>query len=117
MNFTYYHLKITKIPKSEMIRYFIAFFTLVAASTLSAQTPIPTLVEKDGRHALLVDGKPYLILGGQAHNSSAWPASLPQVWTAIESLHANTLELPIYWEQIEPVQGQFDFSLLDTILT
>jgi hypothetical protein len=100
-----------------MIRYFIAFFTLVAASTLSAQTPIPTLVEKDGRHALLVDGKPYLILGGQAHNSSAWPASLPQVWTAIESLHANTLELPIYWEQIEPVQGQFDFSLLDTILT
>jgi len=34
---------------------------------------VPRLIEKDGRHALLVDGQPFIILGGQAHNSSAWP--------------------------------------------
>jgi hypothetical protein len=116
MNFTYYHLKITKIPKSEMTRYFIAFITLLASSTASPQTPIPTLVEKDGRHALLVDGKPFLILGAQAHNSSAWPAILPQVWGCYQFINANTLELPIYWEQIEPEPDHFDFSLLDTIV-
>jgi hypothetical protein len=82
----------------------------------SPSTPIPTLIEKNGRHALLVDGKPFLMLGGQAHNSSAWPALLPQLWLSIETLHANTLEVPIYWEQIEPQENQFDFSLIDTLL-
>jgi hypothetical protein len=87
------------------------------ASVDHLTTPIPTIVNNSGHHTLLVDGKPYLILGGQAHNSSAWPATLPQVWTSIETLHANTLEVPIYWEQIEPEQHQFDFSLIDTLLT
>jgi beta-galactosidase GanA len=77
---------------------------------------LPGIIEKNGRHALLVDGKPYLILGGQAHNSSGWPGMLPNVWTAIETMHANTLEVPIYWEQIEPGQRKFDFSLIDTLL-
>jgi hypothetical protein len=77
---------------------------------------IPQIVEKNGRHALMVDGQPFLMLGGQAHNSSGWPGMLPNVWVAIEAMHANTLEVPIYWEQIEAQQGKFDFSLVDTLL-
>lgn len=77
---------------------------------------MPKIIEKDGRHALLVDGKPFLILGGQAHNSSAWPGMLPHVWSAIETMHANTLEVPIYWEQIEAQPGKFDFSVVNTLL-
>ena len=41
---------------------------------------------------------------------------MPQVWQAAEKLHLNTLELPVYWEQIEPQPGKFDFSLVDTLL-
>ena len=41
---------------------------------------------------------------------------MPQVWTAIEAMHANTLEVPIYWEQIEPQPGKFDFSVVDMLL-
>lgn len=95
------------------------WFMLAVAETL-AQSPagiMPTIVEKNGRHVLLVDGQPFLILGGQAHNSSAWPGMLPQLWSAIKTMHANTLEVPIYWEQIEPQPGKFDFSLIDTLLT
>jgi hypothetical protein len=77
---------------------------------------IPKMVEKNGHHALLVDGKPFLILGGQAHNSSAWPGMMPQLWFAVEKMHANTLEIPIYWEQIEEQQGKFDFSLINILL-
>jgi hypothetical protein len=77
---------------------------------------MPKVIESDGRHALLVDGEPYFILGGQAHNSSGWPAMLPGVWSAIEDMHANTLEVPVYWEQIEPQPGEFNFSLIDTLL-
>jgi hypothetical protein len=83
-----------------------------------AQSPMnmPTLVEKNGHHALFVDGKPFFILGGQAHNSSAWPAILPQVWQAVSKINANTLEIPVYWEQVESAPNQFDFSLVDTLL-
>jgi uncharacterized protein DUF5597/glycosyl hydrolase family 42 (putative beta-galactosidase) len=77
---------------------------------------IPHVVQKDGRYALIVDGAPFLMLGAQANNSSDWPSTLPRVWPAIEYLHANTLEIPIYWEQFEPEHGKFDYSQIDTIL-
>jgi beta-galactosidase GanA len=91
----------------------------VLAATLFAQvkeSPIPRLVQKDGRYALFVDGAPFLMLGAQVHNSSAWPEVLPKVWPAMEYLHVNTVEAPVYWEQFEPRQGQFDYSVVDTLL-
>ncbi len=78
--------------------------------------PIPRIVQQNGRYALMVDGAPFLMLGAKANNSSDWPATLPKVWSAIEYLHANTLEIPIYWEQIEPKQGQFNYSQIDSVL-
>jgi hypothetical protein len=76
----------------------------------------PQLVQKDGHFALLVDGRPFLILGGQIHNSSGWPSELPQVWQSMAALHANTVEAPVYWEQMEPQQGHFDVTNVDQIV-
>jgi len=87
-----------------------------APAAPSGERPLPRLVEKEGRYALLVDGAPYLILGAQVNNSSAWPAMLPKVWPAMEALHVNTVEIPVYWEQFEPQQGRFDTTLVDTLL-
>ena len=101
------------------IRAVWLFMILASAGNLCGQTgsgTMPQIVSKDGHHALLIDGKPFFMLGGQAHNSSGWPGMLPKVWSAIEAMHANTLEVPIYWEQIEAQQGKFDFSLVDTLL-
>lgn len=81
-----------------------------------AFTQMPQIVEKGGRHTLLVDGKPFFILGGQAHNSSSWPGMMPELYAAVGNMHLNTLEVPIYWEQIESQPGKFDFSLVDTLL-
>jgi beta-galactosidase GanA len=64
----------------------------------------------------MVDGAPYLMLGVQVNNSSAWPGTLPEVWPAVDRLHANTVETPVYWEQLEPAQGKFDFSVVDALL-
>jgi len=90
----------------------IAIFTLPMVNAVEA----PQLVQKDGRYTLLVEGRPYLILGGQIHNSSAWPSELPQVWDSMAALHANTVEAPVYWEQMEPQQGHFDFTNVDQIV-
>ena len=96
-----------------------ALVAVSVAATLPAQVkerPIPRLVKKDGRYALMVDSAPYLMLGAQTHNSSAWPAMLPKVWPAMELLHVNTVETPVYWEQFEPRQGQYDHTAIDALL-
>jgi beta-galactosidase GanA len=77
---------------------------------------MPKLMQKDGRFSLLVEGHSYLILRGQIGNSSAWPSTLPQVWLALEAMHANTVEAPVYWEQMEPQPGHYDFSNVDALL-
>ncbi|MGC2528483.1 MAG: DUF5597 domain-containing protein [Candidatus Acidiferrum sp.] len=98
-------------------QYFLVLgFLALAAPALTLAADAPKIIRKDGRWALLVDGSPYLILGGQIHNSSAWPSELPQVWQSLAALHANTLEAPVYWEQMEPQPGQFDFTNVDALV-
>ena len=100
----------------QLIWLALAFFSAFTALQQARAAEAPQLVQKDGRFALLVDGRPFLILGGQIHNSSGWPSELPQVWQSMAALHANTVEAPIYWEQMEPQQGHFDFNNVDQIV-
>lgn len=89
---------------------------LLTAALAAPASELPRLVSQNGRHALLVDGAPYTVLAAQLHNSSAWPAVLPEVWDDVLALHPNTLEAPVYWEQFEPSPGQFDTRNLDALI-
>jgi hypothetical protein len=94
----------------------ILLAVICSALPALAQSPPPRVVQQDGRYALMVDGAPFLILGAQINNSSSWSSAMPEVWPVIEGMHANTVEAPVYWEQMEPERGRFDFSTIDMLV-
>jgi hypothetical protein len=78
---------------------------------------MPAIVRRpDGGYSFLVDGKPFISLGAQLWNSSDWPYILDKVWPQLKELHANTLEAPVYWQNIEPEEGKYNFKELDYLV-
>ena len=70
-----------------------------------------------GNYRFQVNGRPYLVLGAQLWNSSAWPMITDQFWDqAKELLGCNTLEAPIYWQNLKPEPGKFNFEELDHLI-
>ena len=65
---------------------------------------------------LMVDGHPFFPLGAQVGNSSGWPTKLAELWPKAEALHLNTLEVPVYWEQMEPREGVFDDTVVEDVI-
>ena len=92
--------------------------TLAWASSLAfAQAkPIPRLVKKGEKYALLVDGKPFIMMGSQVLNNSAFPDRMERIWPIMKAMNANVLQFPVYWDEIEPQQGRFEFGAFDQIL-
>ena len=94
-------------------------------SLLHAQTKIPAgsnsiphLAKHGTTTQLIVKGKPFLMLAGETGNSSASDLNyMDQIWPKIVKMHLNTLVVPVYWELLEPKEGQFNFTLVDSIIT
>lgn len=80
---------------------------------------IPYLKKDDkGIISLIVGGKAYFGLAGELHNSNSSDAEhLKQIWAHIHKLNIDTVFAPVYWEMLEPVEGEFDFSQLDTLIS
>jgi len=88
-----------------------------AASLALAQSkPIPQLVKQGDKFTFMVDGKPFIMLGGQVGNFTGFPDRMESAWPAFKAMNLNTVEYPVYWNVIEPVEGKFDFSGFDQIL-
>lgn len=77
----------------------------------------PCIAEKGNQKVLLVDGKPFIMLAGEIHNSdSSSPAYMEQIWKIADDLGMNSLLLPVTWEMVEPVEGEFHFEVLDQLI-
>lgn len=64
-----------------------------------------------------VNGRPFLMLAGEAHNSnSSTRSAVTPVMEKAVALGMNSVLLPVTWELIEPEEGRFDFSSVDMLL-
>ncbi|MGA9055732.1 MAG: DUF5597 domain-containing protein [Bryobacteraceae bacterium] len=93
-----------------------ALLACVASLAFAQSKPIPQLVKMGDKFTLLVDGKPFIMLGGQVGNFSAYPDRMERAQPAFRAMNLNTVEYPVYWNVIETEEGKFDFSGFDQIL-
>lgn len=97
----------------------LSFLILLVSlySCKKADEPISHLQKKGGATQLIVDGKPFLILGGELHNSSASSAAYMEgVWPILKKMNLNTALAVVSWDQFEPVEGNFDYTLTDYLI-
>ena len=88
-----------------------------AGVNLSEPSQIPHLEKSGPATQLTVDGKPFLILAGELHNSSASSIEyMEPMWDKLVALGLNTVLATVSWELVEPQEGQFDFSLVDGLV-
>ena len=82
-----------------------------------AQEAAPHLEQRGSATQLIVDGKPFLMLAGELHNSSSSSLDyMKPLWPKLAGIPLNTVLTPLSWELVEPTQGQYDFSLVDGLL-
>ena len=78
----------------------------------------PPALERRGEAVqLVVDGRPFLILGGELSNSGAsGRAYMAPVWPRLRAMGLNTVVAPVSWELIEPAEGRMDFASVDALI-
>ncbi len=83
----------------------------------TADTGIPHLRQNGTAKQMVVDGKPFLMLGAEWSNSASASAELARnVWPRLASQNINTSILAVSWELIEPEEGKFDFETVDGLI-
>jgi Domain of unknown function (DUF5597)/Beta-galactosidase len=102
--------------KSFMRHPRVLVFVMVFGATISAAqiTALPQIRPNGAVKQLFVDNKPFIVLGGELHNSSASSTEyMKPMWDKLAAMHLNTVIGTVSWELIEPDEGKFDFSLVD----
>ncbi|HKK63319.1 MAG TPA: DUF5597 domain-containing protein [Bacteroidales bacterium] len=85
-----------------------------STSNGSGSEALPYIKETNGVKQLIVDGEPYIMIAGELMNSSSSSIEyMEPIWPHLKKLNLNTLLSPISWQQFEPEEGKFDYTLID----
>src|SRR5271157_6379442 len=100
--------------------WILSALTLLCSPAFAFQTQssaIPHLEKHGTATELIVDGKPFLMLAAELHNSSSSNLDyMRPVWARLAAVPLNTVLTPLSWELIEPREGKFDFTLVDGLI-
>ena len=83
----------------------------------TTQTAPPHLEKRGNTTQLIVQGEPWLALGCELGNSTSSSRDyLLPYWQKLKDAGVNTVLAVVSWEQTEPSEGQFDFTVVDNLL-
>lgn len=100
-----------RIKTTLLIVIFISFLNVFS------QNPVSYLEKKDKATQLVVENKPFLMISGEVHNSSASTISyMKPIFPTLKGMNLNSVFVTLAWEQFEPIEGEYDYTLVDAII-
>jgi hypothetical protein len=90
---------------------------LFISNIICAQESIPYLSKKGSATQLMVNDQPFLMIAGEVHNSSASTLEyMEPLFPKLKKMNLNSVFVTLAWEQFEPKEGEYDYTLVDAIL-
>ncbi len=78
---------------------------------------IPHLRKQGTVTQFIVDGKPFVALGGEFEPDTATSLeNLRPIWPTLVKMNVNFVSPVALWELVEPEEGKYDFTLVDGII-
>jgi len=106
----------------KIIRLFPGIVLLIALTFSysckeQTTTRIPHLEKRGIATQLIADGKPFLVLGGELHNSSSSSREyMKEFWPQLRASGMNAVLAAVEWSLVEPEEGRFNFTVVDNLL-
>lgn len=95
----------------------VIVFLMTMTGAVAQEQSIPHLEKHENGVQLIVDGKPFLMLAGELHNSSTGSSEyMEPIWQRMADKNLNTVIAPVTWELIEPQEGVFNFQQVDNMI-
>ena len=99
--FAFRYDKTTYKEMKAIFILFMLFWSILGVKADDGQNPYLKQVHNSTQ--LIVDGKPFLMLAGELHNSATGSAeSMRAIWHRLAKMNYNTVLAPVSWEMIEP---------------
>lgn len=81
---------------------------------------LPVLKHMETTTQLMIDGKPFLMLGVETTNKLLDdPSDLPHLdenLAMYKAADVNTVLIPITWKSLEPVEDEYDYTMIDALI-
>ena len=110
-------MHLTRMNRAMSRAAWLGCLAAIVLAEAAGADSMPHLRKQGTATQLVVDGNPFLVIGGELHNSSSSSLEyMKPVWQRMLDLHFNTVLAGVSWELVEPEEGHFDFSLVDGLI-
>jgi beta-galactosidase GanA len=96
----------------------LAFAALIAGRCYGqAASGVPHFQKQGTATQLIVDGAPFLAVTGEMGNNTATSLeNMQPIWSKLVAGNLNCVLAAVHWAQLEPVEGRYEFALVDGLI-